>query len=55
MIAQAQITIADLNDPIQQGEAPASPVPGMLWLDTSSIRKRAMLGKNGSESGEAHE
>ena len=37
MIAQAQITIADLNDPIQQGEAPASPVPGMLWLDTSSI------------------
>ena len=37
MIAQAQITIADLNDPIQQGEAPASPVPGMLWLDTSTI------------------
>ena len=37
MIAQAQITIADLNDPIQQGEAPASPVPGMLWLDISTI------------------
>ena len=37
MIAQAQITIVDLNDPIQQGEAPASPVPGTLWLDTSAV------------------
>lgn len=35
MIAQAQITIVDLNDPIQQGEEPASPMEGMLWLDTS--------------------
>ena len=35
MIASAHITIADLNDPIQQGTAPASPVSGMLWLDTS--------------------
>ena len=31
MIAQAQITLVDLNDPIQQGSAPASPVEGMLW------------------------
>lgn len=35
IIAQAQITIVDLNDPIQQGEEPASPIEGMLWLDTS--------------------
>ena len=35
MIASAHITISDLNDPIQQGTAPASPVEGMLWLDTS--------------------
>lgn len=35
MIAQAHITIADLNDPIQQGTAPVKPVEGMLWLDTS--------------------
>lgn len=31
MIAQAQKTIVDLNDPIQQGTAPAVPVTGMLW------------------------
>lgn len=31
MIAQAQKTIVDLNDPIQQGTAPAAPVTGMLW------------------------
>lgn len=35
MIAVAQYTIVDLNDPIQQGEEPSSPVDGMLWLDTS--------------------
>ena len=35
MIASAHITICDLNDPIQQGTAPSSPVTGMLWLDTS--------------------
>lgn len=37
MIASAHITISDLNDPIQQGTAPASPVEGMLWLDTSVV------------------
>lgn len=36
MIAGAPFTIVDLNDPIQQGAAPADPVSGMLWLDTSS-------------------
>ena len=35
MIAGAQYTIVDLSDPIQQGTAPANPVTGMLWLDTS--------------------
>lgn len=35
LIARASITIADLNDPIQQGVAPSNPVAGMLWLDTS--------------------
>ena len=35
MIAQGQRTIVDLNDPIQQGTAPAAPVTGMLWLNTS--------------------
>lgn len=34
MIAGAQYTIVDLNDPIQQGTAPSSPKVGMLWLDT---------------------
>ena len=29
MIAQAQITIADLNDPIQQGFAPEYPAEGL--------------------------
>lgn len=36
MIASAQFTIIDLNDPIQQGTAPASPSAGMLWLDISA-------------------
>ena len=36
MIAQAQITIVDLFDPIQQGTAPANPVEDMLWLDTAN-------------------
>ena len=36
MIAGAQYTIVDLSDPIQQGTAPAHPVTGMLWLDTSA-------------------
>ena len=31
MIAQAQKTIVDLNDPIQQGTAPDAPVTGTLW------------------------
>lgn len=31
MIAQAQKTIVDLNDPIQQGTDPAAPATGMLW------------------------
>lgn len=31
IIAQAQKTIVDLNDPIQQGTAPAAPLEGMLW------------------------
>ncbi len=35
MIAQGQKTIVDLADPIQQGTAPANPVEGLLWLDTS--------------------
>ena len=35
MIAGAQFTIVDLNDPIQQGSAPDQPATGMLWLDTS--------------------
>ena len=35
VIARASITIADLNDPIQQGVAPSNPVEGTLWLDTS--------------------
>ena len=35
MIAQGQRTIVDLNDPIQQGTAPAAPVTGMLWLNTA--------------------
>lgn len=35
MIAQAQRTIVDLNDPIQQGTAPAAPAVGTLWLNTS--------------------
>lgn len=35
MIAQGQLTIVDLNDPIQQGIAPSAPAEGMLWLDTS--------------------
>ena len=35
MIAQGQRTIVDLNDPIQQGMAPAVPVTGLLWLNTS--------------------
>lgn len=37
MIASAHYTISDLNDPVQQGTAPASPVEGMLWLDTSAV------------------
>lgn len=35
IIARAHRTIADLNDPVQQGTAPVNPVEGMLWLDTS--------------------
>lgn len=35
MIASAQMTIVDLNDPIQQGTAPTNPTEGMLWLNTS--------------------
>lgn len=34
-IAIAQITIADLSDPIISGSAPSNPVNDMLWLDTS--------------------
>ena len=34
-IAIAQITIADLSDPIVSGLAPSNPVNDMLWLDTS--------------------
>ena len=30
VIAQGQKTLVDLNDPIQQGSAPATPVQGML-------------------------
>lgn len=37
MIARAQKTIVDLNDPIQQETAPADPVEGTLWLDLSQI------------------
>ncbi len=29
MIAQAQVTIVDLNDPVQQGVAPENPVEGL--------------------------
>lgn len=35
MIAGAQFTIVDLNDPIQQGTVPSDPATGMLWLDTA--------------------
>ena len=35
-ITTAQYTIADLNDPVQQGTPPAAPPTGMLWLDTSA-------------------
>ena len=35
MIAQAQVTIVDLNDPVQQGVAPENPTEGLEWLDTS--------------------
>ena len=34
-IATAQITIADLSDPIISGSTPSSLVEDMLWLDTS--------------------
>ena len=34
MVARAEITIADLNDPIAQGTAPVNPTLNMLWLDT---------------------
>lgn len=33
-IAEGQYTVVDLYDPIQQDTPPASPVDGMLWLDT---------------------
>lgn len=36
MIAQAQITIVDLKDPIVSGTEPTTKIDGMLWLDTSS-------------------
>lgn len=36
IIAAAQLTIADMTDPIQQDTAPASPALGMLWLDTGA-------------------
>lgn len=29
MIAQAQVTIVDLNDPVQQGVAPETPTEGL--------------------------
>lgn len=35
MIAQGQVTIVDLNDPIQQGTAPSAPAEGTLWMDIS--------------------
>jgi hypothetical protein len=35
VIASAQITICDLNDPVKQGDEPQNPVLDMLWLDTS--------------------
>lgn len=35
MIAQGQVTIVDLNDPIQQGTAPSAPTEGTLWMDIS--------------------
>lgn len=35
MIASGQITLVDLNEPIQQDTAPVSPTEGALWLDTS--------------------
>jgi hypothetical protein len=35
VIAQSQKTLVDLNDPVQQGTVPDSPVTGLLWLDTS--------------------
>lgn len=49
MIAQAQLTITDLNDPILAGAAPENPVDGMLWLDTSiepNMLKRYDEGEN---------
>ena len=48
MIAGAQYTIVDLSDPIQQGTAPANPVTGMLWLDTSASPP-ALRRYNGTE------
>lgn len=35
MIASGQITLVDLNEPIQQDTAPTNPTEGALWLDTS--------------------
>ena len=35
IIASGQITILDLNDAIVSGTAPANPVVGTLWIDTS--------------------
>ena len=36
IIANAQITIVDLSDPIISNTTPPSPSQDMLWLDTSN-------------------
>ena len=49
-IATAQITIADLSDPIISGSIPSSPVEDMLWLDTSVSPNVLKRYNNGSWS-----
>lgn len=48
-IAEGQYTVVDLYDPIQQDTPPASPVDGMLWLDTGV--DPPLLKKYNSETG----
>lgn len=46
-LANGQITIVDLNDAILSGTAPANPVEGTLWIDTS-VDPNKLYSWNGS-------